>query len=190
MKRGSIKQEQRKFMLLQTVQWILFGILIAVSFVTSTAGSHLKPMLLLTLALCISSHCGEIEASATGVICGLLTDIASGKLLGFNAIIFLVCCVGVSLLYNYVLRQKMLNIVILTAVSVLLQGYLDYLFYYAIWGHEDSVLILTDVILPAGALTLLSSACLYYPVKWIADKCGSRREQELEETRLSSYYEY
>lgn len=190
MKRGSIKQEQRKYMLMQTVQWLIFSIMIAVAFVTSTAGSHLKPMLLLTLALCISSRTGEIEATAVGVVCGLLTDIAAGKLLGFNAIIFVVCCVAVSLLHNYLLRQTMLNILLLTAVCTLIQGYLDYLFYYAIWGHENVMLIFTDVILPVCGLTLLSSACLYFPIKWVADKCGSRREQELEETRLSSYYEY
>lgn len=187
MKRGSIKQEHRKYMLLQTLQWILFSILIAVVFITSTAGSHLKPMLLMSLALCISSHTGEIQATAVGMVCGFLTDIVCGKLIGFNAIIFVVCCVAVSLLYTYMLRQKMLNILLLTAVSVLIQGYLDYLFYYAIWGHEDVTLIYTDVILPVNALTLLSSACLYYPVKWIADKCGSRRVQELEETRLTAY---
>lgn len=190
MRRSSIKQEQRKYMLLQTVQWIIFGLLILAAFVLSTAGSHLKPLLLLSLALCISSHTGEIQATAIGMVCGFLTDIASGKLLGYNAVLFVVFCVAVSLLYNYILRQKMLNIVILTAVSVLIQGYLDYLFYYAIWGHEDVWLIYTNIILPASILTLLSSFCLYYPVKWIADKCGSRREQELEETRMSAYYDY
>ena len=190
MRRNSIKQEQRRYMLLQALQWTAYSLLIFAAFVISTAGNHLKPLLLLSLALCISSHTGEIQATAVGMVCGFLTDIACGKLLGYNAVLFVVCCVGVSLLYTYVLRQKMLNIVILTAIAVLVQGYLDYLFYYAIWGHEDVGLIYTTIILPVSTLTLLSSFCLYYPVKWIADKCGSRREKELEETRMSAYYDY
>ncbi|MBR6616557.1 MAG: rod shape-determining protein MreD, partial [Oscillospiraceae bacterium] len=115
MKRGSIKQEQRKYYLLQTLQWIIFSLLIVGAFVTATAGSFLKPMLLLPLALCISSHTGEIQATAVGMICGLLMDIACGKLLGYNAVWMVVSCVAVSLLYTYMLRQKLLNIVILTA---------------------------------------------------------------------------
>ncbi len=190
MGRSSIKQEQRKYMLLQCVQWFIFGLLILAAFVISTAGSHLKPLLLLSLALCISTHTGEIQATAVGMVCGFLTDIACGKLLGYNAVLFVVFCVGVSLLYNYILRQKLLNILILTAVSVLIQGYLDYLFYYAIWGHENVGLIYSRIILPVSVLTLLSTLCLYYPIKWIADKCGSRRERELEETRMSAYYDY
>ncbi len=190
MVQSSIKQERRKYMLLQTIQWTAYALLIFAGFIISTAGNHLKPLILLSLALCISSHTGEIQATAVGVFCGFLTDIACGKLLGYNAVFFVVCCVGVSLLYNYVLRQKMLNIVILTAIAVLAQGYLDYLFYYAIWGHEDVGLIYTKIMLPVSVLTLLSTFCLYYPVKWIADKCGSRREKELEETRMSAYYDY
>ncbi len=174
-------------MLLQTVQWIVFGLLIAFAFVTAAAGSHLKPLLLLPLALCISSHTGEIQATAVGMVCGFLTDISCGKLLGYNAILFVVFCVTVSLLYTYVLRQKLLNILILAAVFILLQGYLDYLFYYAIWEYENVILIYTNVILPVNALTLFSTACLYYPIKWVANKCGSHRVQELEETILSEY---
>lgn len=187
MKRGSIKQEQRKYYLLQTLQWIIFSLLIVGAFVTATAGSFLKPMLLLPLALCISSHTGEIQATAVGMICGLLMDIACGKLLGYNAVWMVVSCVAVSLLYTYMLRQKLLNIVILTAVCVVVQGYLDYLFYYAIWGYEDVIQIYTGTILPSGIMTLASVFLLYKPLKWIAEKCGTHRVHELEKTIISAY---
>lgn len=182
------RQERRRYYLLQTVQWLVFALLIAVAFITATAGSGLKPLLLLSLAICISSHTGEIQAMAVGTVCGLLLDIACGKLLGYNAVWLVVCCVIVSLLYNYFLRQKLINIVMLTAGCALVQGYLDYTFYYAIWGHEDVELIYTDVILPSGGMTVLSAAVLYFPIKWLADKCGSRRIQELEKTVLGAAY--
>ncbi len=189
MRHGSTKQEHRKYVFLQTVQWLLFALLIALAFLTSTAGSGLRPLLLIPLALCISSHTGEIQATAVGMISGLLLDIACGKLLGYHAVLMVVFCVGVSLLYNYLLRQKFINILFLTALCLLAEGYINYLFYYAIWGHEDVSLIYTKVILPASGLTLLSTALLYAPVKWIAEKCGSHRVQELEKTVLSAYHD-
>ncbi len=187
MKRGSIKQERRKYIFLQMVQWIIFGLLIVGVFLLATSGSFLKPMLLLPLALCISSHTGEIQATAVGMICGMLMDITCGKLLGYNAIWMVVSCVTVSLLYTYILRQKLVNILILTAVCVVVQGYLDYLFYYAIWGYEDVSLIYTRTILPSNVFTLASVLLFYAPLKWIAEKCGSHRVQELEKTIISAY---
>ncbi len=187
MKRGSIKQERRKYIFLQMVQWTVFSLLILGAFLLATSGSFLKPMLLIPLALCISSHTGEIQATAVGMISGLLMDITCGKLLGYNAIWMVVSCVAVSLLYTYILRQKLLNILILTAACVLVQGYLDYLFYYAIWGYEDVVQIYTRTILPSSCLTLGSVLLFYVPLKWIAEKCGSHRVQELEKTIISAY---
>ncbi|MBE6825406.1 MAG: rod shape-determining protein MreD [Oscillospiraceae bacterium] len=186
--RRSTRQERRRYYFLQTLQWVIFGLLIALAFLTSTAGSMLKPLLLIPLSLCISSHTGEIQAMAVGTISGLLLDISCGKLLGYNAVLLVVCCVAVSLLYNYILRQKLFNILLLTAVCTLVQGYLDYTFYYSIWGHEDVGLIYTGVILPSGAMTVASTLLLYAPIKWLAEKCGNRRTHELEKTMLGAAY--
>ncbi len=182
------KAERRKYYLLQTIQWLVYAALLFLAYISSTAGSGLKPVLLIPLALCIASHSGEIQAMAVGTVTGLLMDISSGKLLGYNAIWMVVCCVGVSLLYNYLLRQKLLNILALTAACVLVQGYLDFILYYGIWGHDNVGLIYRDVILPSGILTILSTIIVYYPIKWIATRCHNRRVHVLEKTRLGSMY--
>ncbi len=182
------KAERRKYYLLQTIQWIAFLLLMFWAYILSTAGSGMKPVLLIPLALCIASHSGEIQAMAVGTISGLLMDISSGKLLGYNAIWLVVCCVAVSLLYNYLLRQKLLNILVLTGICVLVQGYLDFVFYYAIWGHDQVFLIYTDVILPSGGLTVLSTVVIYFLIKWIATKCRNRRVHVLEKTKLGSAF--
>ncbi len=182
------KAERRKYYFLQTIQWIVFLFLILFSFVVSTAGTGLKPLLLIPLAVCISSHTGEIQSMAVGTICGLLLDISCGKLIGYNAIWLVVACVAVSLLYNYLLRQKLINILVVTGIVVLVQGYLDFLFYHAIWGHDHVILIYTEIILPGGGLTLLSTIPIYYFIKWIAKICKNRRVHVLEKTKLGSVY--
>lgn len=184
----SSRQQRRRYYLLQTLQWILFAVFIAAAFITTTAGSSLKPLVLLPLALCISSHTGEMQAMAVGTISGLLLDVACGKLIGYNAVWLVVCCVAVSLLYTYMLRQKLINILLLTAACTLVQGYLDFTFYHAIWGHEDVGLIYTEVILPSNGLTVLSTVAVYFVIKFIADRCDNHRTQELEKTMLGASY--
>lgn len=190
MKRIDTKWERHKYYLLQTVQWVSFSLLIGLAFSASTAGSFRKPLLLLPLALCISSRTGEIQATAVGLVCGLLMDIAGGKLMGSNAVILICFCVPVSLLYQYILRHKLLNMLVLTAVCTAVQGYLDYLFYYAIWGHEDVSWIYMHQTLPAGLMTVASVLVLYYLIGWIAGRCGSgQNRKELEKNVLSAYRE-
>ncbi len=176
----------RHYRALQTVQWFAFALLAFVGFVLMTSGSHVQPILLIPLALCISAHFGEIPAAAVGVVSGLLMDIACGKLLGYNAIWMVTCCVIVSLLHSYYLRDKLLNILGLTAVCVAVQGYMDFMLYYAIWGHENVTLIYTHVMLPSGIMTLVGTIPVWLLVRWICRICGSRRSFELEKTIVTN----
>lgn len=176
----------RRYALMQTVQWMLFALLAVAGYCIMTAGSSVKPLLLIPLALCISAHVGEIPATAVGVAGGLLTDIACGRLLGYNAVWLVACCVVTSLLHSYYLRDKLLNILLLTAVCTAVQGYLDFMFFYAIWDHADVELIYTHIMLPSGIMTMLCTAPIWLIVRRICQKCGSRRSFELEKTIVSA----
>lgn len=182
-----MRNNDSRYALLQTVQWTAFGLLMFICFLAETAGSFIKPLLLIPLALCISARTGEIQAMAVGTVCGLLLDVACGKLLGYNAVWLVVCCVTVSLLHAYLLRDKLLNLLAMTAVCTAVQGYLDFVFYYAIWGHEDVELIYTKIMLPSGIMTLVSAIPLYFIVRWLAKLCGNRRSYELEKTIINYY---
>lgn len=171
-----------RYLLSQTIKWLAYVLVIFVCYLAETSGSYLKPLLLIPAALCIASHTGEIQAMAVGTICGLLLDLACGKLLGYNAVWLVVACVTVSLLHSYLLREKLLNMLLLTVVCTAVQGYLDFVFYYAIWGHEDVSLIYTRVILPSGMMTVAAAVPLYFLISWIARICGSKRKFELEKT--------
>ncbi len=171
-----------RYWLLQTVKWFAYALLIFVCYLLETSGSYLKPLFLIPAALCIASHTGEIQAMAVGTICGLLLDLACGKLLGYNAVWLVVSCVAVSLLHSYLLREKLLNMLFLTLVCTAVQGYLDFVFYYAVWEHENVSLIYTKVILPSGLMTVIAAIPLYFLINWIARICGSKRKFELEKT--------
>ncbi len=170
---------------LQILQWMIYAILLVVCYIWQTSGSMIKPLLLIPIGLCIASHMGEIRAMLIGAACGVLLDLACGKLIGSNAICMILLCVGTSLLYHYLLKQKWFNMLWLTALCALIQGGMDYLFYYVIWEHENVSLIWENIILPSCWMTALSSVPIYFIIHGIAETCGSYREQKLEKASLS-----
>ena len=183
-----MRNDSRRYIVLQIVKWLAYALLIAVCFFAETSGSYVKPLLLIPAALCISSHTGEIQSAAVGTVCGLLLDIACGKLLGYNAVWLVMCCVAVSLLHSYYLREKLLSMLILTAICTTLQGYLDFVFYYAIWGHDDVALVYTRYLLPSGIMTVIAAIPLYFLIGSINRRCGSHRINELEKTVIRNNY--
>ena len=182
-----LRKQNRLF--LQIVQWVLFAVVIGICYLAETSGSYHKPLMLLPVALCIASHTGELQAMTVGVVCGLLLDLACGKLLGFNAFLLVICCVLISLLYRYFLRQKLINMLLLTTACALIQSGLDYVLYYALWGYEDVFLIWQRIIFPSCLMTAGSSVIFYFIIKKIAVTCGSHRINQLEKMSISEYQE-
>ncbi len=143
------------------LRWALYALIIFFCFILATAGSFRKPLLLLPVALCIASYAREHTAMLAGISCGLLLDITCGKLLGFNALILMFLCIGVSLLYKHYLVPRLFTFLVLTAVCAFLQGGIDFFFYYAIWDHEHVSRIFTHHIVPCCIYTIISALPVY-----------------------------
>ena len=132
-----------------------------------TSGTWYKPVLLVPGALCIAVGNDVMAASFTGAFCGLLLDIACGKLFGYNAVLLTVFCGAVSLVFELYLRNKFVNYLWVSALVSYLQGWLDYKFYYQIWDYEDSEMIFHDVTLKVWVYTVISSVLVYLVFKLI-----------------------
>ena len=101
---------------------------------------------------------------------GLLWDISSDKLFGFNGVILLFYGLIVALLCIYYLHTKVLNALVFCVGLLLIQGVLDYGFYYAIWNLDSSWIILVQHILPTAAYTVLVTPLLFYLVRFVERK--------------------
>jgi len=155
-------REKRILIIKTIIRWVLYFLIIFVSFIFMNAGSFLKPILLIPTAICIASNTGELQSAFIGALCGLLIDISCGKLFGYNAIILCISCVAVSLGYSMLLRQKLINTLIISTLLSVVQGFLDYNFYYDIWGYENSSLILKDITYPVIIMTTVSTFFIYF----------------------------
>ncbi len=155
------------------IKWVVYGLLLLVFYVLQTTPMlfqilGIKPVLITPLVVCIALFESEAASAAFGVVAGLFWDISSGKVFGFHAVILMCCCIAISLLIMYLMRNNLLNALFFVAMVMLLEGLLDYLFYYLIWSYDSSYIILLNYTLPTLIYTTIITIPVYFLVKAIA----------------------
>ena len=155
--RIKLTREKRILYFKTALRWIVYSVIIFVCFVLMTSGTWLKPVLLVPVAVYISKNSGVYSSAVTGAVCGFLTDIACGKLFGYNAVVLTVFCVLTSVFFELYLRDKFFNYFIISAFVSFVQCVLDYKFYYDVWNYENVEIIFSNVTLVVWAFTVISS---------------------------------
>lgn len=157
---------------LYSVLQIFFGILLlGISFVISSSGFYIKPLLFIPIAICFAMFSeDELQSSLIGMVCGLLLDISYNKLIGFNGAILLVMSVFTTIMFKNYFKPMFFNALIYVSISTFIQGLLDYFFYYKIWAlnsNDNVFLIYHKYIFPASIMTIVSIVIIYPIVKGI-----------------------
>ena len=160
-------REKRIYYFKTVIRWILYYIVILLGFSVMTAGSWLKPVILVPVALAIAVDNNILASVFTGGFCGLLTDIACGRLFGFNAVMLAVLCMAFSLIYQLWLRSRMLNFIWTSSIAAYIQCRLDYEFYYRIWGYADVENIFVHTTLRVWAYTVISAVFVWLVIRLI-----------------------
>ena len=152
------------------LKWVIYTALLLGFFVVQTtvgliAVFDIRPVLIVAFAVAVSMQEREWYALSFGVIAGFMWDFSSGKASGFNAFVLAACCVVIALAVMYLIGNNFLNSMIFCGATMLLQGILDYLFSYQIWGYEGSWFILVRYILPTALYTVLITPLMYFLVR-------------------------
>lgn len=176
----TVKQVRRNLI----IKWTLYVLmaLVALLIMTVQKKTTATALLLIPVALCITmKERHEIVSSLVGMVCGFMLDAACGKLFGFNAFLLMVMCMFSSLLFLYLMRQNIVNILIINTTAVIVQGLLDYFFFYGMWGNADNDFIFVHFYLPSMIFTVIAGPVVYILVHLINRKFGPREEYFLEE---------
>lgn len=160
------------------LKWVIFSLLLLLLYALQTTPGLFeilgtKPVLILAFAIAVSMYEGVMSSAMFCMVAGFLWDISSDKVFGFNAVILLCCGLMTSLFCIYYLHTKVLNSLLFSSVTLLLQGGLDYLFDYALWNLEGAWVMLLHNILPTAAYTLVVTPLFYYLVRWIEHKLSN-----------------
>ncbi|MDE6035877.1 MAG: hypothetical protein K2G36_08225 [Ruminococcus sp.] len=179
-------REKRILFLKTFFRWLLYYIVICSGFIFMTSGTLLKPVILIPIALYIAVNNSIYASAVTGAVCGLLIDISCNKLFGYNAVLLVVFCVMVSLIYEFYLRDKIVSFLAISAVVSYIQCLLDYKFYYQIWKYEDSEIIYHEYTLKIWAYTVISSFFVCIVIRIINHFFMPKNHFTIEETIRSA----
>ena len=164
------------------IKWAVYVILAVLCYISSTSGSG-KPaaLILFPLSAAISVYESEIPSAVFGSCAGLLLDVSLGKLPGFTALWLCLCCAGVSALFAQLLRKNIVNFLLIFLAVGGVYLYIDYYFYYKIWGYEGFELVLKARLIPSALKTLAWSVPTYGAVRLIENLSGYSRKLALEQ---------
>ena len=176
------EQKRKHPKLRNTIRWMLYVLLIFFAFVFANSGDFLKPMLLIPIALSVSSVSSGITAGFVGLVCGFLMDVCGGTLLGYRALLLFLFCMATSVLYDRMFRQHFLNTLLFTAAAAFLITGFDYIFRYAIWGYDHVSYLYTHYSLRILLYTILSAMVLHPIFALIHKFLLPQRKRTLEQT--------
>lgn len=140
-----------------------------------------QPYLIFALAIGVSMREQEFSSSIFGIFCGFMLDISAGTLFGFFAVCLMPCCFLTSLLSRNLIKVNILNHLLFTGGTALFSFAMYYLFNYVIWSTEGRELILTKILLPSFAATLVTAPLMYFLTRLLASKFGQEQNENLDE---------
>lgn len=172
------KEKQRA-----VIRWLLYFVLLFIEYIFMTTMPSVKkmPLLLLATAICVSVFEDPFNSAILGCLAGLMLDAAEGTIFGLNGVILTMCCLMTSLLFYFIMRKHILNVLFLTAASAFIQTGFRYIFYYSVWGYDTDGKIYLREMLPVMLLTIASAAAFYPLIKYMSVRLGIIKETYVEE---------
>ena len=134
-----------------------------------------RPLLLVPLVAAIAMFTGPVGGAAAGVGAGLLWDLYSTRLFGFNALVLLAIGCAVGLLVRLLLRNNPLSALLLTSGSVVAQTIVSWLCTDLLPGKDGVLLLLWRTVLPNTVYTLVLCLPVYLLVRGVT-KALKKRE--------------
>lgn len=122
-----------------------------------------KPMPVAAFAIVVSMLEGEFVGGIFGAFAGMLCDINSPMLFGFNGLLIALFCIVTGLMVIYLMHCNAGGAALFTFTAMLFRGSVEFLFGYGMWGHEGVWRIFLQRTLPTVIYTTAVSVLLFFP---------------------------
>ena len=162
------------------LKWTAYGLVILLAVLLQSAPRLFpavfgaRPILIVPVVVAIAMFEGPVGGAAAGIAGGLLWDMFSTRLLGFNALLLLVVCCACGLLIRLLMRNNFLSAMLMITCALLLVGLADWFFYHLLLSRPEPMLALLRVTLPNAAYSLVLSPLLYAGVYGVAKLLRAR----------------
>lgn len=146
---------------------VITGLLIFVCFILQSSVfpaisfAGIVPNLMIIITASYGFMRGEEAGMLVGFVCGLLTDILFGNILGFYALIYLYIGFVNGKFSRIFYREDIKLPIALIVVSDLTYGLVLYILLFLLRGRLDFIYYFTSVILPECIYTIIVTIVLY-----------------------------
>ncbi len=166
------------------LKWLCYFIFGVGGYIFATAGGKSTVLFMIPLAVCIAIFEEEIPSALMACFLGLLTDMATGKLLGFTALYLCAVCGGISALFRQLMRKNIFNFAWIYLLAGGIYLYLDYYFFYAVWQLEGYPSVVKSVIIPSAIKTYICGFIVYFGVYLLGRIFGRTRRLTVEQQSM------
>ncbi len=139
--------------------------------------AHIKPVLVLPFAICIAMFDSQLAGGLFGAFAGILCDTSSSVLFGFQSILYLIICTMVGLLVLHFMQPSVINSLIFVGSGLAVCLFLEYFFYYLMWGYENHSLVLLNHQLPVLVYTLVFTPLIFWMTRKLHRFFGKKIEE-------------
>ena len=155
---------KRKIIKFSTYALIIYVLYILQSTPGFLEISGTAPILVLPACICLAVYEGEFAAGIFGFFAGVLCDCAAETVFGFNALFCMLLCVGAGLVFIYVLRRSVLNVMLISLFAIFTRGVLEFFFTFVIYDYQGLAQFFYTVIAPQAVWTAVFSLplCLLF----------------------------
>ena len=147
---------------------ILFSYLFQSTLFQSLKLGNVAPNLLLIVTVSYALIKGKRQGAIVGFFCGLMIDIFFGKIIGFNALIYLYIGYCNGYLYKLFYKGSLLIPAIMIAISDLAYGIIKYML-FMLNGKTDINYYFMNIILPEIIYTTVLMFLIYRIILVIND---------------------
>lgn len=120
-----------------------------------------RPILMVSVTVCIAMFEGPLGGAAAGVVGGILWDLFSDRVLGFNAFLLLILCCACGLLSQLLIRNNLLSSCMMAAAALFVQGIADWFFNGVLPSAPEPFYALFRLSLPTFLYSLVVTPLLY-----------------------------
>ncbi|HIS31824.1 MAG TPA: rod shape-determining protein MreD [Candidatus Limivivens intestinipullorum] len=140
---------------------IFFGFILQSTLLKQIAIANISPNLLLILTVSFGLMRGKKEGMFTGFLCGFLSDLMYGDILGFQALLYLTAGYLCGFCYRIFYDDDIKMPVVLIAGSDLAYGILMYAFQFLLRGRISFPYYLGRIIIPEVLYTMILTILIY-----------------------------
>ena len=128
---------------------------------------NIKPNLLIILIIAVALLRGNVEGAVVGFFTGLAQDIASGKVIGYYALLGMYLGLLVGSVNKRLYRENLFVIIFFTFVASIV--YESAVFFLSIYlhGHRDLFFPFRYIILPEAIYNCIFSVFMFILVIWM-----------------------